>query len=133
MPAMPSLKANGRALLDAVKQLPAEEFDAFIERALSLRARPRSPTLSAEETRLIKQINRGLSAEWERRYARLEDRRKKGKLTASEVQELLALTHEAESRDAERAAALVELARLRGVPVRTLMKQMGLETPPIHG
>ena len=130
---MPTLEANGKALLDVVKQLPPEEFDAFIERALSLRARPRSSTLSSKETKLVKQINRGLSAEWHTRYAQLDGRRKKGKLTAAEVQELLALTHEAESRDAERAAALLELAKLRGLPVRTLMKQMGIETPPIHG
>jgi hypothetical protein len=54
-------------------------------------------------------------------------------LSAQEHEEFLKLTHEAETCDAERASALVELAKLRRVPVRTLMKQMGIKAPPIHG
>jgi hypothetical protein len=44
---------------------------------------------------------------------------------------VLKLTHKAESQDADRAAALLELAKLRRVPVRLLMKQMSIEAPPI--
>jgi hypothetical protein len=123
---------NGKDLLDVVKRMPPEDFDAFIEQALSLRTPPRA-RLSAQETKLIKQINRGLSLQLRRRSAQLSGRQKKGNLTAQEHEELLKLTHEAESRDAERAAALVELAKLRRLPVGTLMKQMGIKAPPIHG
>jgi hypothetical protein len=110
-----------------------EEFDAFIERALSLRTERRESRLSAKETRLIERINRGLPEELCKRYAQLAGRRKKGSLTAREHAELLELTHQAESRDADRAAALVELAKLRRLPVRALMKQMGIQAPPVHG
>jgi hypothetical protein len=130
---MPTIEVSAKELLEAVKQMPPEEFDAFIEQALSLRAQPRGASLSAEETQLILRINRGLPEAWCKRYAQLSQRRKKGKLTAAEHEELLKLTHEAESRDADRAAALLELAKLRRLPMRVLMKQMGIQAQPIHG
>jgi hypothetical protein len=120
---MATSAANGKALLGAVRQMNREEFDAFLAEALSLRAQSTGATLSPEETKLIRRINRGLPVKWQRRYAQLAERRKRGSLTAVEHQKLLQLTHEAESRDAERAAALVKLAKLRHLPVRVLMKQ----------
>jgi hypothetical protein len=130
---MPTIEISGQNLLDAVKQLAPEEFDAFIERAFSLRSKPKPSTLSTQETELISRINRGLSEELSKRYGRLRQRLKKKLLTADEHQELLELTREAESRDADRAAALLELAKMRNVPVRILMKQMGIKPPPAHG
>jgi hypothetical protein len=115
----------------AVNMAP-EEFDAFIERAFSVRKQQRTSTLSAHETKLIKRINRGLPAEFCKRHALLTGRRKKRVLTAQEKQELLELTHQVEMRDGERAAALLELANLRRLPVRLLMKQMGIQAAPIH-
>jgi hypothetical protein len=54
-------------------------------------------------------------------------------LTEKEHTELLALTSAAENQDAGRAAALLELATLRRLPIRVLMKQMGIQAPPVHG
>lgn len=130
---MAATHVNGKDVLDAVKQMRPSEFDAFLEKALSLRTQPRTATLSRIETRLIKRINRGLPGELCKRHAQLTRRRRRTSLSAAEHQELLNLTHEVESRDADRAAALVELAKLRGLPVRVLMKQMGIEAPPIRG
>jgi hypothetical protein len=130
---MPTIEVNGKHLLDVVKKMAPEEFNAFLAEALSLRSRTKATTLSAEETKLIKRINRGLPVKLSKRYAHLMSRRKKGILTADEHQELLKLTNQAESRDADQAAALLELAKLRSVPVRTLMKQMGIKAPAIHG
>lgn len=130
---MPTTELNGKHLLNAVKRMPQEEFDAFLEEALSVRPRTTAPTLSAQETRLIKRISRGLPEELLKRHAHLRGRRKKGTLTTEEHKELVKLTHESESQDADRAAALLELAKLRRVPVRILMKQMGIQTPAIYG
>jgi hypothetical protein len=129
---MPTTARNGKDLLDAIKQMPPEEFDALIDEALSLRRAPKA-TMSAQETTLIKQINHGLPLELRRRCALLTGRQKKGTLSAVAHEELFRLTHEVESRDADRAAALVELAKLRRLPVRTLMQQMGIKAPSIHG
>lgn len=130
---MPTIEVSEQELLEVVKRMAPEEFDAFLERALSMRTPPRTATLSAEETRLVQRINRGLPADLCKRYAQLTGRRKKGTWTAEEYQELLALTHEAENRDADRAAALLALAKLRRLPVRALMKGMGIQAPAIHG
>ena len=130
---MANTTVNGRDLLDAVRKMSPEEFDVFLEEALLSRTQKKSSKLSTEETRLVKRINRGLPATLCRRYAQLTGRRKHDRLSPEQHQELLKLTHEAESRDAERAAALLELAKLRRLPVRVLMKQMGIEAPQIHG
>jgi hypothetical protein len=130
---MATVEANGPELLKAVSKLGPEEFDAFLEQALSLRNRPRPAALSGQESRLIKRINRGLPDEVGRRFAQLSRKRTKKTLTSAEQAELLKLTHEAESRDVERARALLELAKLRRVPIRMLMKQMGIKAAPLHG
>jgi|ERR1043165_4498036 hypothetical protein len=129
---MPTIEANGKDLLDTVKKMGRDEYDDFIEKALSLRMPTKAITLSATETKLIKRISRGLSADLSKRYAYLVGRRKKEALTAQDKEELLELTHEAESLDADRAAALLELAKMRRVPVRVLTKQMGIKAPAIH-
>ena len=130
---MPAAEVTDREILDRVRQMPPCEFDAFIEHALSLRAKPVTTTLSPEATKLVRRINRGLPDGVRQRYARLVGRRKKGTLTADEHQELLHLTHEVETRDADRAAAIVKLAKLRSIPVRSLIEQMGINPRPIHG
>ena len=130
---MPTIEVTGQNLLDAVKQMTPEEFDAFIERAVSLRVQAKPSLLTPAETELIKRINRGLPAEVSKRSAQLTQRRKKRILTADEHRELLELTRAAESLDADRAAALLDLAKLRRVPLRLLMKQMGIKPQPVHG
>src|SRR5205807_1080476 len=124
---MATIEVSGTELLKAVQQLKPEEFDEFMTQALSLRSDSKVATLSATESKLIKQINRGLSDKLSSRYKQLVQKRKKGNLTEDELAELLDLTHQSETNNAERAAALLELANLRGIPIRFLMKQMGIK------
>ncbi len=128
-----TIEVSGPELLKAVQQLAPEELDAFLEKALLLRNQPSADKLSAEESRLIKRINRGLPEAMCSRYARPSQKRKKNSLSDKEHAELLKLTHEFESRDADRAAALLELANLRPIPIRLLMKQMGIKAAPVNG
>ncbi len=130
---MATIEVSGPELLKAVQQLGPEELDAFLEKALLLRTQQRADKLSAEESRLIKRINRGLPEAVCSRYGRLSQKRKKKSLSDKEQGELLKLTHELESRDADRAAALLELANLRRIPIRLLMKQMGIKAAPLNG
>lgn len=120
-------------LLKAVQQLGPEEFDRFLEQALALRKPSKPATLSAKESRLLARINRGIPADVSRRCAELARKRKRRALTAEEHRELLGLTHDVETRDAERAAALAQLAKVRRVPVRTLMKTLGIRAAPVRG
>ena len=130
---MPVLQVSGPDLLKAVQQLEPDEFDAFLEQALSLRTRTKPATLSATETRLITRINRGLPNEVSTLYSRLVQKRKRRILTADEQAELLKLTEQVETRDAERAEDLLELAKYRQVPIRVLMREMGIKAVAVHG
>ncbi|HEY2251395.1 MAG TPA: hypothetical protein VGH74_10060 [Planctomycetaceae bacterium] len=130
---MATIEVSGPELLKAVQRLGPEEFDAFLEQALLLRRHAKADKLSPVESRLIKRINRGLPQSLSRRYAQLAHKRKAKTLSQDELAELLKLTHDVENLDAERAAALLELATLRQVPIRMLMRQMGIKAAPVHG
>lgn len=130
---MATVQLNRPELLEAIRQLAPDEFDAFLESALSLRNRPHTGRLSAQESRLIQRINLGIPEKISDRYDELTRKRKRRTLAEDEQTELLQLTDQIERRDAERAADLLELARARRVPIRTLMKQMGIGAAPVNG
>jgi hypothetical protein len=130
---MATVQLKDNELLKAVVRLGPEEFDAFLDQALSLRKLSRPMTLSARESRLIQRINRPIPDDVCERYDELARKRRQKSLTESERAELLRLTNRIESQDAERAAALLELSKLRRVPIRVLMKQMGIKAAPVHG
>ena len=74
-------------------------------------------------------INQGLPSELRARLSLLRDRREDGMITDAEYEELTQLTDRAEILHAERMAALVELATLRGVSLSVLTQQLGLHFP----
>src|SRR5437870_458947 len=98
---MAAISARAQSLLDEIRQMPAREFDAFLERALSVRAEQSPNALSPKETILLQRINQGLSLEFRHRYQRLVKRRRKGVLTADEHRELLQMNHDAEAQDTD--------------------------------
>ena len=88
---------------------------------------PHSPSrLSKRETKLLGRINVGLSEPQARRLKWLDDKRWEERLTSAEHAELLCLTDESEQLAVDRAKAVVELARLRGATVQSLMSELGL-------
>jgi hypothetical protein len=113
-------------LLRAVGQLDGRELDEFVAEVLAIRARRHSRCLPLGEADLLARINQGLPAEQHDRYQELIARRQAQSLTPSEISELLQLTDQAELLEADRAAALVELARLRQVSVDDLIRDLGL-------
>ena len=128
---MSATEVLDRNLLERVRQMQPSEFEAFVEQAMALRVGRTATTLSPAETALVQRINRGLSIDMRKRYSALAKRRNRNLLTSEEHQELLELTQQAENQDVDRTAALIELAKLRQVPLRMLMKQMGIQAQPI--
>jgi hypothetical protein len=127
----PELEQQLRAKA-AAEGVPAETvvLDALAERlepanGSSLPA----PRLSSDESRLLEAINQGLPAAIWNRHRHLTSLRQAESLTDSELQELQSLTDSIELAHAERLSHLVELAHLRGVPVDTLMQQLGIRDP----
>jgi hypothetical protein len=89
-----------------------------------------APGMPASEAALLREINAGLSqVAWER-YHFLQERRRVGELTAEEHQELLRLSDQIEAANVGRIQRLAELARLKGVSLRTLMGDLGIQALP---
>lgn len=85
--------------------------------------------LCAEERALVQVIQRRLAPEQQHRLDALREKNATGLLTGAERAELLALVGQIETADAQRAQALIDLARLRHVPVAVLMRELALERP----
>lgn len=111
-------------LLDNAARLGSRDFDQFVFNVLALRARRKGLGLNTQEAVLLKKINqKSLSDEQQRRFDFLTQA---DSLTDLERSELLDLVAVVEQFDAERVGWLAELAQIRQVPVRTLMKQLGI-------
>jgi hypothetical protein len=118
---------SSEQLLSAARQLPPHEFDRLFNQLTQLRAERVAPVLSAAESRLLRQINLPLPTEIQQRYDALLARRDAQLLTEAEHVELLQLTDQVESLEAERMGHLIELAQVRHVSLDELLVQLGLQ------
>ena len=90
---------------------------------------PKPPRLSRRETTLLLKVNSGPPAEWHRQYKKLIEKRRSHGLSADEQRSLLRLIGKMERYDVKRMEWLTELANLRRLPLRALIKSLGLKTP----
>ena len=128
-------KASGGAVLIKERDLltlldadaPARKASARGDAKVATASRRQSPpVVSKRETELLGQINAGLSEPEARGLKALDSRREEETLTPEEHAELLRLIGESEHLAVSRAEALVELARLRGSTVPSLIRDLGL-------
>jgi hypothetical protein len=121
-----------RLLQEAAKQgVDPSEFVAAAVRAKLRSDDAVAPCLNAEQSRLVEEINRGLSeATWTRYYA-LVAKRQQEPITEDEYAELVATAHDIEALNARRMQCLAELARLRGTTLSNLLDQLGIVPPPV--
>jgi hypothetical protein len=127
---MPTIQIEKEQLLDAVLQMPQRELEEFVAKAFSLKARERTRALSERESELLFKINQGLPPATQRRLNELIDKRRAETISAKELRELKKLTDQIEKSDAKRLGLLTEFAHLRNVPLRKLIKQLGLKPVP---
>lgn len=113
-------------LLRAADQLPPAELEQFVAKLLTIRAHRQAPCLSRTETELLQRINHPLSETLRSRYAELIDKRDARTLTPEEHTELLRLTNETETVEANRVKAIEELAELRKTSFDTILQEMGI-------
>lgn len=117
--------ATPEQLLAAAERLPAEQLAAFAAEVLALRARRLSPALPVDEAALLERIAAAPPVAEEQRYAELVAVRDAEALTPAAYAELLRLSDAREARNADRLAALAELATLRGVTLADLLRDLG--------
>lgn len=118
-------------LLNAARQMSGQELHQFVEQVLLLRARHERGTLPEAESELLLKINQPVPSNVQHRYDELIARRDERTLTPEEHQELLRLTDQVETLEAERVGRLIELAKLRQTSLDEVMRQLGLH-PPTH-
>jgi hypothetical protein len=118
-------------LLEEAKQLSLLDLEHLVKQLLALQAQRRAPSLSSDETALFLKINNGMTAEVHRRYCELIEKRREESLSPSEYEELLQLTDLSEKFQVERLEALIELSKLRNMPLRDLMDSLGIKPRPV--
>jgi hypothetical protein len=123
------VEASQDQLLRAVEQLKPDELDRFVAQVVALRAARVAPSLPHDEAELLQRIGAGLPPAIQQRFDDLVERRRQEVLTSVEHAELLALTDQVEQHDAQRAAALAQLAALRGTSVGNLLHSLGIQPP----
>jgi hypothetical protein len=117
-------------VIDLIEDLPNESLPdlvRFIE-FLRFKSKQEKPVARTDaEAPLLAVALRRLPPEDQHRLSLLRARQEEGLLTPEERTELLAFVERVEQEDAERAGALVELSRLRNMPLGALMSELGLE------
>ena len=106
----------------------------YVLETLRQRLRPPAtepPCLSAAESRLFDEINRGFSeGDWNR-YRQLIEKRRAEQLRPEELVELTSLSDRMERLNVRRLELLSQLARLRNTTLPALMDQLGLHPVPV--
>lgn len=102
-----------------------------VRRLLQMQARRKAAHLSDREAELLQEVYRPKRPGFQQRFDELSARRRAFTLAPEENDELLRLIDESDALTARRLEALAELAQLRQVPLPTLMKQLGLNAPPV--
>ena len=120
------LEVTPQQLLHAVEQLPAQQLAQFASQVVQIRAKRLLPSLSLDESQLIKAINQTLPTHLQQRYDTLIKKRHAESLTDVEYQMLLRLTAKSEKLQVARVQAIVDLAKLRNITVGELMRSMGI-------
>lgn len=128
METMPN-QLSTEQIISAVTQLSLPELERVFDRVLALQAERKAPRLTEEEPALLARINQGLPEELRERLTSLRAKREGETITDAEYEELTRLTLQAEELHAERLAAMVKLARLRGVSLPALMDQLNIHFP----
>ena len=119
-------------LLEEAKQLSLPDLEHLVSQLLLLQAQRRAPVLPAEEAALFLKINNGMSSETRKRYLELIKKRRAESLSPGEHAELLQLSDVSEELQVERLEALIELSKLRGVPLRELMHSLGIKPSSVE-
>ena len=118
-------------VIELIEELPSEtlpEVAQFIEFLRFKTAQGQAEGASPAEPALLTIIRRRLPLDDQRRLSELRQKNEVSQLTEAERAELLAYVEQVEREDAERAEALVGLARLRGIPLAALLSELKIES-----
>jgi hypothetical protein len=125
----PSSPLSTEQIISAVSHLSLPELERVFDHMLALQAARKAAHLSAAESALLARVNQGFPAALRERLVCLRAKREDESITDADYEELTRLTDQAEELHADRMAALVELAKCRGMSLAALMDQLGIHFP----
>ncbi len=95
----------------------------------NLRPAAHTPHLTHTEADLLEEINLGFPSDWWEQYEALKAKRRAETLTSTEHARLIEMSDQVENANARRMRYLVELARIRGASLQSLMQELGIQAP----
>jgi ATP-dependent exoDNAse (exonuclease V) beta subunit len=112
---------------ELITQIPGSSLPQVVaileELCRSVDPTPQTLPEQKQEQALLHKIQQKLAPEEQTRLAYLRQQNEREVITASEHQELLTYIDRIEQQDAERAEALIQLAQIRKVDLKSLMAQ----------
>jgi len=114
-------------IFQSLTPLGLSELDQVMKKLIGLRRQRLSTVLTQTESDLLKKINTSAPAEIQKRFDNLLGKRDNETLSDNEYEELLELTRYTETLNVQRLEYLLELARLRNIPLDELIKQIELK------
>ena len=111
-------------LLHGVEQLSSTDLEDFVSQVIQIQAQRKVPTLTAEESELLLQINQGLSPNIWQQYEELKQKRRMETLTEAEHQTLIEISNQIEEANASRIESLAMLAAIRNISLDVLMANL---------
>ena len=116
-------------IIEGMESLDTTTLESFMQRVGTLVARKKTPhNRPAGEAALLSSIYSAIPAGLQKRFEVLSLRSHKGLLTDEEQTELVQTIDQLEQKHAERLEKLIELAQMRGVPLKTLMQELQLSS-----
>ena len=110
-------------LIQSVARLNAFELNNFLNRLNQATAHQQS---TQEEKKLLKDIKEIVPASVVRRFKQLQTKQHNNTITEKEASEILLLTDFIEEKSAERVVLLSLLAKIQGIAITDLAKQLRL-------
>ena len=114
-------------LVQSVSRLNTTELTTFFEKLNHTLSGQQSLSSFGEEAILLTQIKAIIPASVIRRFKELQAKEYNGSITDKEREEILTITDFIEEKSAERVVLLGELAKIRQMPLTTLVKQLQLK------
>ncbi len=128
---VPGVEIITERLLNAVVNLPKNEFEKLIANAKKLR-RTLPENRAHKEIRLLKKVNDMVLSDLElAHFNELIEKRRNENISNDELNELIDLTEKAEELNVKRLKYTIEIANIRNKSVREVMKELEIVPPQI--
>ncbi len=112
-------------IIEGMTAFDTKTLEQFMQQVGNLVARKKTPNhLSERESDLLMAINYSIPTDLQQRFEALSTKSQSGLLSADEHTEMLHLIDQLEQKHAERLEKLLDLAQLRGIPLKTLMQEL---------